>query len=219
MTCEQAEARSKWDLHYRTALAAGEAPLERETFTGEALSLLNKPGTPVLVAVVEEPVLPTPTFEREERGVAEKRNAVRDVNQKHGTRTGYNYGCRLGDECPAKLAGGMSCTEANRNAQRDAATRRREGSPAAVVPSVAPKPTAPKSTPPDLGPVDERLAELTRQLAQARRDLLAERERSAMLALELDVEKTRPRPVPVLRLELQVPGAEPVVLALTQEAS
>lgn len=43
----------------------------------------------------------------------------------HGTPSGYTRGCRLGDQCPAKLAGGTSCQEANRDYHREYRQRRR----------------------------------------------------------------------------------------------
>lgn len=100
MSCEQAIVRYRGDLTYRRAVQAGTATADVEQFA--------KPTR----TVVEDPQ-PRRLF-RYPDGIA------------HGTSAGYDkHGCRLGNQCPAKLEGNLSCLEMSNKKKRD---RRANGS-------------------------------------------------------------------------------------------
>jgi hypothetical protein len=134
MTCEQAKVRLNGDWAYAQAVKAGTATALKEQFAPEPRrGARSRNGETVWAA--PEPVKGTPVEkpvrkarERKPRLVAPKIVKPKRPPLVHGTARMYAKGCRLKDGCPSKVAGGLSCTEAESKRQREywAARRARE---------------------------------------------------------------------------------------------
>ena len=122
-----AEVRHAYYADYRAKRKAGQGPpIQHGTPTGYQMGCTNRSSCPSARAggiSCSDASLAAERARRRRAGIGEAHRA------EHGTRGGYRQlGCRSRTDCPSALEGGISCSEASANYQRDLriAKRRRE---------------------------------------------------------------------------------------------
>ena len=116
MTCREAHVRFQGDYAYRAAVKAGTATDAKESFVVKAPRIVREPADVAAkrAAAKLKPIRANRTI------TAPRVKVPRGI--KHGTKNGADKGCKT--ECPAEIAGGLSCLAVRRRqakAQRDAA--------------------------------------------------------------------------------------------------
>lgn len=128
-----AEVRHDYYADYRAKRKAGQGPpIQHGTPTGYQMGCTDRSSCPSAIAggiSCSDASLAAERGRRRRAGIGPAHRA------KHGTRGGYRQlKCRSKTECPSVLAGGISCSEASSNYQRDLriAKRKREAEQAAA---------------------------------------------------------------------------------------
>ena len=128
-----AEVRHAYYADYRAKRKAGQGPpIQHGTPTGYQMGCTDRSSCPSAIAggiSCSDASLDAERGRRRRAGIGPAHRA------QHGTRGGYRQlECRSRTECPSALAGGISCSEASSNYQRDLriAKRKREAEQAAA---------------------------------------------------------------------------------------
>jgi hypothetical protein len=128
-----AEVRHAYYADYRAKRKAGQGPpIQHGTATGYQMGCTDRSSCP---AALEGGISCADASLAAERGRRRRAGIGPAHRAQHGTRGGYRQlGCRSRTECPSVLAGGISCSEASSNYQRDLriAKRKREAEQAAA---------------------------------------------------------------------------------------
>lgn len=128
-----AEVRHAYYADYRAKRKAGQGPpIQHGTATGYQMGCTDRSSCP---AALEGGISCADASLAAERGRRRRAGIGPAHRAQHGTRGGYRQlGCRSRTECPSVLAGGISCSEASSNYQRDLriAKRKREAEEAAA---------------------------------------------------------------------------------------